>query len=180
MDIDLGGSKITYDSTNANAPQNALGDFFKAALVGSGVQADPQHAQGYKADHRHPKVRRPRRLALKKLDGRQPADEAAAGPDPERGRAETNGRSHLRRSCPILRKAKGDTWKATSVLDMGPIGKYDNTFTYTYDGKNADATADAEKKWDRIKVATELKYTPPDEKTYRPAVCRSPHQERPT
>ena len=34
MDIDLGGSKITYDSTKADAPNNALGDFFKA-LVGS-------------------------------------------------------------------------------------------------------------------------------------------------
>ena len=60
--------------------------------------------------------------------------------------------------------AKGDNWDAKSTLDMGPIGKYENTFTYTYDGKNADAKDDAEKKWDKIKVETELKYTPPDEK----------------
>ena len=47
---------------------------------------------------------------------------------------------------------------------MGPIGKYDNTFTYTYDGKNTDGKDDAEKKWDKIKVTTKLTYTPPDDK----------------
>src|SRR5262249_12877670 len=34
MDIEIGGSKITYDSTKENAGNNPLGDFFKA-LVGS-------------------------------------------------------------------------------------------------------------------------------------------------
>ena len=29
MDIDLGGSKISYDSTKTDDPHNALGDFFK-------------------------------------------------------------------------------------------------------------------------------------------------------
>jgi hypothetical protein len=56
--------------------------------------------------------------------------------------------------------APKDTWPAVSTLDMGPIGKYVNTFTYTYDGKD-----DKEKKLDKISVKTDLKYTPPDEKT---------------
>ena len=30
MDIDIGGSKITYDSTKTDNPNNALSDFFKA------------------------------------------------------------------------------------------------------------------------------------------------------
>ncbi len=67
-------------------------------------------------------------------------------------------------ALPNKEVAKGDKWDATSTLDMGPIGKYVNKFTYTYDGKNTEGKDDAEKKWDKIKVTTELTYTPPDEK----------------
>ena len=66
-------------------------------------------------------------------------------------------------ALPDKEVAKGDPGKPSS-LDMGPIGKYENTYTYTYEGKNTDAKDDAEKKWDKISVKTELKYTPPDEK----------------
>ncbi len=51
---------------------------------------------------------------------------------------------------------KGDskTWKRTSVLDMGPIGKYENAYTYTYEGKD-------DKKLDKIKVEAKLTYKEP-------------------
>ena len=68
-------------------------------------------------------------------------------------------------ALPNKEVAKGDHWDAKSTLDMGPIGKYENTFTYTYDGKNTGGKDDAEKKWDAISVTTKLKYTPPADKT---------------
>jgi hypothetical protein len=51
--------------------------------------------------------------------------------------------------------APKDTWTRTSTLDMGPIGKYDNEYKYTYEGREA--------KQDKITVDTTLKYTPPGE-----------------
>ena len=161
MDIDLGGSgKITYDSTNTNAPQNALGDFFKA-LVGS----------EFKLTLNAPKDKP---ITVTKVEGRDDFLKklTAANQQMKPLLDQILSEDSLKQmaaptfaALPNTSKAKGDTWKASSVLDMGPIGKYENTFTYTYDGKNSDATGEAEKKWDRIKVATELKYSPPDEKT---------------
>jgi hypothetical protein len=55
------------------------------------------------------------------------------------------------------KKKKGDSWPRKSTLDMGPIGKYETTYTYTYEGPDKD-------KNEKIAVKTELKYTPPDPK----------------
>ncbi len=52
-------------------------------------------------------------------------------------------------------KATG-TWSNKTELDMGPIGKYVNEYTYTYEGKDKE-----KKDFDKIKVETALKYTPP-------------------
>jgi hypothetical protein len=49
-----------------------------------------------------------------------------------------------------------ETWKRTSKLTMGPIGSYDNTYNYTFKGKEKDS------KLDKIEVKTDLKYTPPN------------------
>ena len=64
-------------------------------------------------------------------------------------------------ALPNKEVAKGDKWDSTSTLDMGPIGKYVNTFTYTFDGTNTAGKDDAEKKWDVISVTTKLAYTAP-------------------
>ena len=164
MDIDLGGSKINYDSTAAanpnNAPsQNPLSEFFKQ-LVGSefkltiNVPKDKQ-ATVTKVEGRDD--------FLKKLTAAnqqmKPLLDQILSDDALKQMA-----TPTFAALPNKEEAKGDHWEAKSTLDMGPIGKYDNTFTYSYDGKNADAKEDAEKKWDKIGVKTELKYTPPDEK----------------
>jgi hypothetical protein len=55
--------------------------------------------------------------------------------------------------------AKGDTWgnsKKPSVLNLGPIGTYTTTFTYTYEGE--------EKGMDKIGIKAELKYAKPEQK----------------
>jgi len=61
-------------------------------------------------------------------------------------------------AVPNAAKKVGESWEKTSKLDMGPIGRYENTYKYTYEGPDKD------KKWDKIKVETTLKYTPPDPK----------------
>jgi hypothetical protein len=61
-------------------------------------------------------------------------------------------------AIPNIEVTKGDkekgTWKRTTSLDMGPIGKYDNSYTYTYEGQD-------EKKMDKISVKADLVYTKP-------------------
>jgi hypothetical protein len=159
MDIDLGGSKISYDSTKPDAPNNALGDFFKA-LVGS----------EFKLTISMPKDKP---ATITKVEGRDDFLKKLTAANQQMkplldqilsDKALEQMASPTFAALPNADKAKGDKWEAKSTLDMGPIGKYDNTFTYVYDGKNTDAKEEAEKKWDKIKVTTELKYAPPDEK----------------
>ncbi|HVS40083.1 MAG TPA: DUF6263 family protein, partial [Gemmataceae bacterium] len=159
MDIDLGGSKISYDSTKADNPKNALGDFFSALK-------DATFTLTVNAPKDKP-------ITVTKVEGRQAfLDKLTAANQPMKPLLEKilSDDSLKQMATPTFAAlpnkevAKGDHWDAKSTLDMGPIGKYENTFTYTYDGKNADAKDDAEKKWDKISVKTELKYTPPDEK----------------
>jgi hypothetical protein len=159
MDIDLGGSKISYDSTKPDAPNNALGDFFKA-LVGSEFKLTismpkDKPATITKVEGRDDFLKK---LTAANQQMKPLLDQILSDKALEQMAAPTFA------ALPNAEKAKGDTWKATSTLDMGPIGKYDNAFTYTYEGKNTDAKDAAEKTWDKIKVTTELKYAPPDEK----------------
>jgi RNA polymerase sigma factor (sigma-70 family) len=149
MEIDIGGNKIEYDSTNGRGAAGPLADFFKA-LVGArfkliispkieviGIEGRPEFVNNLV------KAGQQMEPLLKQIlnEGalRQMADPTLAilkvgakGPEPVK---------------------KGDTWKRTSELDMGPIGKYENTYTYTYEGK--DGTLD------RIGVTTNLRYTAP-------------------
>jgi hypothetical protein len=159
MDIDLGGSKIAYDSTKTDQPNNALSDFFKA-LVGSDFTLTLN-------------MPKDKQVTVTKVEGRddflkklttsnqqmKPLLEQILSDEALKQMA-----TPTFAALPNKEVAKGETWGATSTLDMGPIGKYVNKFTYTYDGKNTDGKTDEEKKWDKIKVTTELTYTPPDDK----------------
>jgi hypothetical protein len=159
MDIDLGGSKISYDSTKTDNQNNALGDFFKA-LVGSEFKLTIHMPKDTQADVTKVEGRDDflKKLTTANQQMKPLLDQILSDESLKQMAKPTFA------ALPNKEVAKGDSWKATTVLDMGPIGKYDNTFTYTYDGKNAEGKDDAEKKLDKIKVTTELKYTPPDEK----------------
>jgi hypothetical protein len=61
---------------------------------------------------------------------------------------------------PAKAVAKGDKWTKKSTPDMGPIGKYENTYTYTYLGRDRK-----DKKLDRIKVDMRLTYKGPGDAT---------------
>jgi len=147
MDIDIGGSKISYDSTKDSTANNPLGDFFKA-LVGSEftVTLDPSKSKVLDVAGRDE--------FLKKL--------VAANPQMKPLLDQILSKDALKEMAePTFASvpdkdniSKGYSWKKDTSLDMGPIGKYENTYTYTYEGP--DGT-----KLQKIKVDTSLNYKAP-------------------
>jgi Family of unknown function (DUF6263) len=150
MDIDIGNSKITYDSTTTKeAASNPLGDFFKA-LVGSEFTITVDLSKDVKVT----KVEG-RAEFLAKLVNANPnmkplleqiLSEKALGEMAEPTFA----------AIPGTAESKGAKWKRESTLDMGPIGKYTNVYNYTFEGKEG-------KDLEKIKVETTLTYTQPPE-----------------
>jgi hypothetical protein len=146
MDIEIGGNRINYDSTNPSASSgNPLADFFKA-LVGSKFKltVSPQ-MKVLKIEGREDFINRLVKAnptmepLLKQILGDEALKQMA---DPAFG------------ALPSKPVKKGDTWEKQSKLDMGPIGIYDTTYKYTYEGK--------EGKLDKIKVDTTLNYKAPE------------------
>jgi hypothetical protein len=147
MSTEIGGSKTDYDSTApAQAGGNALGEFFKA-LVGSEFKITLQLTP-------EPKII--------KIEGR---DEfvnklVRANPQMDAILRQILGDEALKQmadpafaAIPAKPVKKGDNWEKKQTLNMGPIGTYDTTNKYTYEGKDG--------KLDKIKVETTLKYQAP-------------------
>jgi hypothetical protein len=152
MDIDIGGSPIRYDSTaqGANNANNPLGQFFQA-LVNSTftVTLDRKTYKVVDIKGRDEFVKKlvnankQMQPLLNKILSEEALREMAEptfAVIPSEGVVET-----------------GKTWKKSTTLDMGPIGKYTNEYTYKYEG--ADAT---NKNLDKIGVDTKLTYQPPE------------------
>jgi hypothetical protein len=144
MNIEIGGNKIAYDSTTDTAPGNPLAEFFKA-LVGSEFKLTvTPDLKVTKIDGREEFIKKlvqtnqQMEPLLKQILSEEALKEMA---DPAFA------------AFPNKPVKKGDTWKKESKLNMGPIGTYDTTYNYTYEGK--------EGKLDKIKVDTTLKYSPP-------------------
>jgi hypothetical protein len=158
MDIDIGGSKISYDSSKAAADaSNPLGEFFKN-LVGSEfrltISLKPDAVKVTKIEGRDD--------FLKKLTGANPQMK----PLLEQILSETALKEMAEPTFAVVPQrevAVGEKWTKESTLDMGPIGKYENKYTYTYEGKNKDAKDPKAQKLDKIKVETALKYVAPTE-----------------
>jgi hypothetical protein len=147
MDIEIGGNKITFDSTNpsAGAANNPLADFFKA-LVGSKFKLTISPD-----------------MKVLKIDGREEFINklVKANPQMEPLLKQILGDEALKQmadpafaSVPGKPVKKGESWEKQSKLIMGPIGTYDTTYKYTYEGK--------EGKLEKIKVDTILNYKPPE------------------
>lgn len=150
MDIDIGGSPIKYDSTsptNAGNASNPLGDFFKA-LVGSSftVVVDPKTYKVTEIKGREEFVQKLSN-ANKQM---KPLLEKILSEDALREMAEPT----FTVVPPNGAVEKGKKWTKETTLDMGPIGKYKNEYTYTYEGQD--------KNLDKIDVATKLSYMPPE------------------
>jgi ribosomal protein S25 len=148
MDIDIGGSKIQYDSTKENTATNPLGEFFKA-LVGAEftITLDMKKVEVTNVEGRK-----------KFLD-----DLVKANPQMKPLLDQILSEKALKEMAeptfavvPDKAVTKGDHWERKSTLDMGPIGKYENKYTYTYEGKDPK-----DNKLDKIKVDTQLTYKEP-------------------
>jgi hypothetical protein len=150
MDIDIGGSKISYDSTKESQANNPLGDFFKA-LVGSEFTL----------------TLNPKTMEVTKVEGRDKFIQSLTQANPQmkplldqilsdKALKEMAEPTFAVVPDQAESKSKGDKWTKKSTLEMGPIGRYDNEYTYIYEGKDEKS-----KQLDRIKVDTTLKYTPP-------------------
>ncbi len=144
MDIDLGGSKISYDSTKGDNPKNALSDYF-AALKDAEFKATLDDKSGVQ------KVEGGAAL-VKKLTAANPALApmlaTLLGDDALRTLAETS-----LAGLPDRPVRPGDSWTRTSKLDLGGVGQYETTFRYTYQGRDGGL--------DKIGVETSLKYVAP-------------------
>jgi len=147
MDIEMGGNKINYDSAVPGTTNNPLSDFFKA-LVGSEfkltispemkvLKIEGREEFMNKLLKANPQMEPLLKQILSEEALKQMADPAFA-------------------AVPTKPVKKGDTWERTSKLNMGPIGAYDTTYKYTYDGKDTK-----EPKLDKIKVVTSLTYQTP-------------------
>jgi hypothetical protein len=154
MEIDIGGNKIPYDSLKDNNANNPLGEFFKA-LVGS----------EFKITVSMPKDKE---VTVTKVEGRDEFIKKLGTANPQMQpllNQILSEKALMEMAAPTFAalpnkevdlKTDSKTWKRTSTLDMGPIGKYENAYTYTFEGKD-------DKGLDKIKVETKLTYKEPGE-----------------
>jgi hypothetical protein len=145
MDIEIGGSKISYDSTKDTTANNPLGDFFKA-LVGSKftITLDTKKLEVTEMTGRED--------FLKKLTAANPGMkqllDTILSQDALKEMAEP--------TFAVLPPKPGDKkWQKVTKLDMGPIGKYENIYNYVFEGEDKGTA--------KIKVDTVLNYTQPAE-----------------
>jgi hypothetical protein len=154
MGIDIGGNKIAYDSKKPDpaGTANPMNDFFKA-LVGSEfkITLSPDN-EVTKVEGRKEFIDR----LTKANPTMQPLLEQILTEDSLKEMAKP-----AFAAIPGKEVKKGDDWKKTYTLNMGPIGSYVNNYTYTYEGKNTEGSAD-DKKLDRIKETISLTYKPPE------------------
>jgi hypothetical protein len=159
MNIDIGGNKIDFDSTKEAGAGNQLSDFFKA-LVGAEFTLTIDK----------------KTLEIKDIKGAKEFVEklVKANQQMEPLLKQILSDKALKQMAEPTFSAikqgeevkKGDTWKRTSSLDMGPIGKYETSYTYKYEGKDG--------KLDKLSVETTLTYTtPPNDATGLPFKIKS-------
>ena len=152
MDFTISGSKVSYDSTKESTGNNPLGDFFKV-LVGSEFTVTlDKNLKATKIENTGE--------FLKKLIGQNQQMETLLKQIlNEETLKEMAGPTFA--SLPDKEVKPGDSWESPPIkLDMGPIGRYDVGYKYTYEGKGKDKGTE---NFDKIKVETTLKYTEPGE-----------------
>ena len=148
MDIEIGGSKISYDSTKDQTANNPLGEFFKALISSKfTIDLDPKDNKVTKVEGREAFIAK----LVAANPQMKPLLETILSAEALKEMAEPTFAV-----VPAKEVAKGDKWERSSKLDMGPIGKYDNKYNYVYEGPDA-----ADKTLQIIKVDTKLEYKEP-------------------
>jgi hypothetical protein len=152
MSIEIGGNKISYDSTVQNQPKNPMTDFFMQLMK-------PENELIFTISPD---------LKVSKIEGRDKFIKALSDINPQ-----MKGLLDAILSTDALTKmseptwwafpsggsaTKGKTWSEKSKLDLGPIGTYDTIFDFTYAGAG------------KVDYKTKLKYTAPTKKEGLPFI----------
>ena len=148
MSIEIGGSKIAYDSTEKQGAgtANPLNKFFEALN-------DATFKLTLDTD----------KMIVKTITGHTEFVTKLGAANPQMKpllekilseKALKDMAEPMFAALPGIKKKKGESWDKTSDLDMGPIGSYKTKYTYTYDGPDKD-------KNEVIKVKTDLTYKAP-------------------
>lgn len=144
MAIDIGGTKIEYNSTGAQTSGNPLAEFFKA-LVGAEFTV--------LLDTKENKITKilDKDQFVAKLVNANPAMQPLLNNILDE-KAFIDMSEPTFRVVPTKAVAKGDTWDLSTTLKLGPIGSYASAYKYTYEGKEGSL--------DKIGIAATLKYEP--------------------
>lgn len=145
MSIDIAGQSISYDSTNPTAPNNPLADFFKALINSEFTISLDKAKKVSKVDGREDFVKKltAANAQMQPLLKEILSDEALKQmADPTFGMAAGK------------EVTKGEAWERKNSTNLGPIGGYDSTYKYTYEGPDAN-------KMQKLKVETTLTYKTP-------------------
>ena len=145
MSINIGGTKVDYDSTKDSQQGNPLGDFFNKLKDAEFTITVDKNNKVVKVEGRD--------TFVNKLIG--------ANPQMENLLKKILSEEALKEMAeptfavvPTGDAPKGKKWSREAKIDMGPLGKYENTYAYTFEGEGAD-------KLYTIKVDTQTKYVPP-------------------
>jgi RNA polymerase sigma factor (sigma-70 family) len=164
MVADIGGHRTQFDSTRNGSENNALFDFYKA-LIGSELR-----------------VTLDSRFAVRKVEGGEKLlqKQKAAFGYPASGQSGFTAPGwevvcgDLHRFFPPLTQEPvrpGDSWARKTNVDLGPLGTYQATHVYTYEGQ--------EGKLERIAVETTLKARPrPAKDAGQPSAIKNAKLER--
>jgi hypothetical protein len=144
MDIEIGGNKISYDSTRDTSTGNPLAEFFKA-LVGSEFRLTVG------PDYKVTKIEGREEFVKKLINANQQMEPLLKQILSEEALRDMADPAFA--AIPGKPVKKGDTWTKDTTLNMGPIGSYKTTHKYTYEGKEGNL--------DKIRVETTLAYQPP-------------------
>lgn len=144
MAIDIGGTKIEYNSTGAQTSGNPLAEFFKA-LVGAEFTV--------LLDTKENKITKilDKDQFVAKLVNANPAMQPLLNNILDE-KAFIDMSEPTFRVVPTKAVGKGDTWDLSTTLKLGPIGSYASAYKYTYEGKEGAL--------DKIGIAATLKYEP--------------------
>lgn len=144
MSITIAGQSISYDSTSPTSANNPLGEFFKA-LIGSEFTISLDKSKKVtKVEGREDFIKKltaanaQMQPLLKEILNDEALKQMA---DPTFG------------FVPGKEVTKGEAWERKNNTNLGPIGGYDSTHKYTYEGKD--------NKLEKIKIETTLTYKPP-------------------
>lgn len=147
MNITIGGSKISYDSTakQEGAAANPLNKFFDSLKDAEfEITLDPKTMKVTDiAKHDD---------FVKKLGEANPQMKPLLDKILSK-KAMQDMAEPLFAAVPGGKKTKGAEWKRDTTLDMGPIGSYKTDYTYKFDSVDKDNA--------KVGVTTALKYTAP-------------------